>query len=354
MAAQTTSVTIDGAKTELVFGARYRVRYGRDSKILTDAELAERAANGDLVFRVLPDADGANGGTRRVRPSTIDAIFGSGTEVLDYADQRIDGVEPRTTVRTGSTAILVYPEGDVDSVEVLALTPAVATVRLPNGETYRTVPEDLGIGVDDLIDPVYDPEPETFGPVDSPLRDELARQAEVDALVERFASDGDRDPDSVSASVETELARRAESIVSPRRDDETAVEYLARLEQRVPKGLGAAYVRWLETDPGQHALEDARREIDQARTGKAKRGPTQIVVDGTVVAETRTIDAPVRTGKAYADRNQVWKCGTCKRRTRRPECANGHAPVSAPVGKRLADRIAEVSESEARILDGNR
>lgn len=53
----------------------------------------------------------------------------------------------------------------------------------------------------------------------------------------------------------------------------------------------------------------------------------------------------IRTGKAYADRNQVWKCGTCKSRTRRPVCTGrpegSHEPVSAPAGKRLVDRLGD-------------
>jgi hypothetical protein len=69
-----TNVSIQGVRTALSFGTRYRVRYGRDDKILEDAELVERARNGDLVFRIGKD-------TRRVRTQSIDAIFASGTEV---------------------------------------------------------------------------------------------------------------------------------------------------------------------------------------------------------------------------------------------------------------------------------
>src|SRR5665811_2167416 len=70
MAAGTTSVSITGLRTELTFGARYRVRYGRDSKILENAELTGRALNGDLGF-----TDPVTGREIRVRPSTIDALF---------------------------------------------------------------------------------------------------------------------------------------------------------------------------------------------------------------------------------------------------------------------------------------
>lgn len=62
----------------------------------------------------------------------------------------------QTVLRTGSTALLVYPSGDVDHVTILSLQPDAATVRLPDGRTYITVIEDLGIGVDDTISAVFD------------------------------------------------------------------------------------------------------------------------------------------------------------------------------------------------------
>lgn len=64
-------------------------------------------------------------------------------------------VEARA-IGAGDEALLVYPAGDCDQVTILSLTPTVATVRLPDGRTYRTVPEDIGIGVDDELKPRYD------------------------------------------------------------------------------------------------------------------------------------------------------------------------------------------------------
>ena len=89
-----TSVTINGLRTDLLLGARYRLRYGKESRMIWSGELTERAANGDLIF--LEHGDPSNFAERvRVRPSTIDAIFGDGTGALDYDGAWIGGVEPR-------------------------------------------------------------------------------------------------------------------------------------------------------------------------------------------------------------------------------------------------------------------
>jgi hypothetical protein len=53
-------------------------------------------------------------------------------------------------IRTGNTALLMYPEGDCDTVTVLVLTHDLATVQTVLGGKVLTVCiEDLGIGVDD-------------------------------------------------------------------------------------------------------------------------------------------------------------------------------------------------------------
>lgn len=151
------------------------------------------------------------------------------------------------------------------------------------------------------------------------------------------------------------------TVVSTRRADETASAYLDRIEA----GLGASYTRWIETGPGQDALEAARREATSARSGRTKRSglatedvlvapPTGPAPDLTPAEEAHLlgeeslpVDAPLPvdlasktrgTAKPYAERNQVWRCSECKRRTRAPSCSNGHAEVLAPAGKRRADR----------------
>ena len=67
-----------------------------------------------------------------------------------------DVVEERLPVRSGSEALLVYAEGDCDTVTVLTLDHAHATVRLPDGTVVATVIEDLGLGVDDDLTFVLD------------------------------------------------------------------------------------------------------------------------------------------------------------------------------------------------------
>lgn len=180
------------------------------------------------------------------------------------------------------------------------------------------------------------------------------------------------------------------SVISERRDDETARGYLARIE----RGLGSGqYARWIGTDPGQAALAAAAKEDQAARNGKVSKRPggpatvgeilsdldasgafprfdgtpklttagkkklvaagadPELVEKATTAEEAgvpvhaepgslaaRILDAGKPKGRPYAERNQVWKCGECKRRTRQPVCENGHAPVAAPAGKRREDR----------------
>lgn len=166
--------------------------------------------------------------------------------------------------------------------------------------------------------------------------------------------------------------------------------------------LGSAYGAFVGSDEGQRALSAAAAEDRAARNGKVSRraDPTKVAdvlttIYPGVVASSRTVslddlsaeeanelldrgarladslaseyegdpeaadkvaarvveEIPELAGKTYvgpppakpkarpyAERNQVWKCGECKRRTRQPVCENGHAPVAAPAGKRREDR----------------
>lgn len=235
--AETTQVSINGERETLVFGLRYRVRYGKDDAVLVDAKLVERARNGDLVFDELETL--ADAKRVRVRPSTIDAIFGSGVD------------------------------------------------------------ED-----------VLDGEP----PVDY--------------------SD-----------------QRAEN-VAQRHDGETASAFLARLEAT----LGASYADWTGSDYGQTILAEAATEDRASRKMKPlatedvlvdppkipKRVAAKILRDAANAVTEEDVPTEPRKGRPYSERNQVWRCGTCKRRTRVPVCTGPadapHEPVSAPAGKRRDDR----------------
>jgi len=59
-------------------------------------------------------------------------------------------------IRTGDEVLYIYPEGDTDYVTILALRPDYVAVKLPNGKRIVVLPEDIGIGVDDDIVPVWD------------------------------------------------------------------------------------------------------------------------------------------------------------------------------------------------------
>lgn len=184
------------------------------------------------------------------------------------------------------------------------------------------------------------------------------------------------------------------SHVAQRKPGETATELLARLERSLG---GGQYGRWIETGYGQEILAEAAAEERAARNGKVRRkaAPEKVVdvlstilpgvrtelskveiaaereveldpvlskpqrlprlttrgkaklveagADPADVAASETVEELVAKskGRPYAERNQVWRCGSCKRRTRAPICENGHDPVAAPAGKRREDRGAK-------------
>lgn len=218
-----TTATIRGDKITLIYGTHYRVSHAGGE--LGDALLDSREPNGDLIFLVSPDGDGANGGRRRIRPARIDAIFGSGVDHPELAE-----TEP--------------------------------------------------------------------------------------------------DPESVIT----------------RRPGESAAGRIARLD----RSLGRKYVRWISTEAGQAALADVTAEERANRPKLTKVGKAKLVaagVDPAAVASAGSLeDLPKskRSAKPYSERNQVWKCGSCKRRTRLPICTGKldlpHPPVDAPAGKRRDDR----------------
>lgn len=147
--------------------------------------------------------------------------------------------------------------------------------------------------------------------------------------------------------VERDVPPDTGPMVPDRLDGETGSAYLARLERT----LGSDYARWIGTETGQATLADVAEEDRNARkaNGKRSRGATLDEVVGGVLREAEEAIAaadalfdqpkPRSGAKPYAERNQVWRCGTCKRRTRQPECANGHPAVAAPVGKRRETRV---------------
>lgn len=208
-----TSVSINGSRTDLVFGARYRVRYGRDDRMLVDAKLVERARNGDLVFdeiETLADAKRV-----RVRPSTIDAIFGSGVEAP------------------------IYP-AMADPNEVLGPN---GTTAFERGEPPNRLPRGICPSCDQVV---------------ALRKGGLVREH-----------------------------RRAGAPDGP-----------------VCDGSGLPAI-----EPANSTPNGVRRVRDG---------------DGwKVVPDTH---------------NHIWKCSTCKRRTRAAFCENGHPRVAAPAGARAEDR----------------
>lgn len=148
-----------------------------------------------------------------------------------------------------------------------------------------------------------------------------------------------------------------EEHVAKRLEGETASAMLARLERALG---GGQYARWIATGYGQEILAEAAREDRAGRNGKVSplraKAPAAELESATISAtelerdprldmtrltraDADAIQSATRAkGRPYAERNQVWRCGTCKRRTRAASCSNGHPEVKAPAGKRREDR----------------
>lgn len=332
--ALSTSVGINGDRVELAFGAHFDVRYGKDDVVLRDAQLSERAKNGDLVFLLHSGREKV-----RVRPSLVDYIVGSGVDHSDPDDS------PSAVVDGYNTAI------DVDR-ELLARDRAEVTSR----------------------------------GVDEPAEEDDLTDAEAKAEIRRLRKLAPEVVEAVIAStkIASPLAgpirilleirsalRDQPKAEAPRRlEGETGHDYLARMERI----MGSSYATWTGTDTGQAAIAEAyresvagRRDVEKARPKKrlatedvlvdVPKGPAPDLTPKEeaylATEERRSVDAVppptlvAKTGKAYAERNQVWKCSVCKGRTRKPVCTGRldqvvpHDPVSAPAGKRLADRLGD-------------
>jgi hypothetical protein len=120
-------------------------------------------------------------------------------------------------------------------------------------------------------------------------------------------------------------------------DGEDGDAYLRRIERT----MGSSYARWVSTPTGQAALEAANakrptRVLPTDAAPKTKAGRK------TAVASAPATEPAGKGPRPYAERNQVWKCGTCKKRTRRPSCTGPadapHTEVAAPAGKRRESR----------------
>jgi hypothetical protein len=98
--------------------------------------------------------------------------------------------------------------------------------------------------------------------------------------------------------------------------------YLAHVELI----LGGAYSRWIGTDEGQAVLAAAAK-AGKAKLEKAGAEPVDELPAG-----------PTAEVRSWRDRNQVWRCPICKRRTRAASCSNGHPEELAPAGKRRESR----------------
>lgn len=282
MTRQTTSVAIDGTRTELSFGTRYRVRYGRDSKVLEDALLDSRAANGDLVFRIDPDAEGANGGIRRVRPSAIDAIF-----VDTDPDAAPSGGAEGTVVDFPTDSRPLVP----DRLDGETTSAYLARLERELGDRYASwIATETGQATLELV----------------AAEDRAARK---DSL-RRAGIVGGKTP-----------------AIGPKPIGE--IFYGGAAVGGKTAALAAAAADFRALGDSIPFVESPTRVVRTTAKGRAK------------LAELGVAD-PNPAGTSWKDRNRVWKCGSCGRRLRLASCTGrpdgSHPPVSAPAGSRKETR----------------
>jgi hypothetical protein len=345
MNAQTTNVSIAGVRTPLAFGTRWNVRYGRDSKILRDALLIDRAANGDLVFDA---GEGTLTRKVRVRPSTIDHIVGSGVEHPEPAPN----LEDELARQRESDALVeaFVAEGDTDPDSVAARVHAELESRRLDGEPEPSYVEGVlepANGQHSVISARKRGETATayLLRIERGLgRGSYARWIGTDAGQAALAAAAEEDrrarngtPAVLTAAMKKSIRRtleRTESIrdlsIKPRAIVE---EYLALVE-----GISDE-VRTAATAFAYQVVEEVRAPLLAAKDPpafEAKRRPKSYAATGR--ANDAMTEVRTAKGRPYAERNQVWRCTECKRRTRAPFCENGHDRVEAPAGKRRDDR----------------
>lgn len=320
-----TVATIGGAKETLVFGARYDVRYN-DDDVLRGAILAERGANGDLFFvRTDQVRHGIDPKILRVRirPSRIDAIverdpstFGipDGVSATDFLGILEGALGSAYTSFVGSdlgqrALRVAYDEdragrnGKVRKADPEKVATILSTIYPGVVATNRTT------SLDDLASEERLAETRRrnlLSAEDQAREDALARGVR---LAEDLASDpAFRDREDAADAIAAEVARQIPELAAP---------------AGAPSGLSPAEEIALDLVP----VTREEISVGSARLAKAGRKTATI---GEVVAAAK--------GRPYAERNQVWRCGSCKRRTRAAFCENGHARVDAPAGKRREDR----------------
>lgn len=260
----TTFTGADGEKTTLAFGADFVFGIsgpqGRDDVV--SGRLESRAANGDLV--VLVDSSGT---TKRVRPSKILSVHGTGVEV-----------DPSSRPSGGAEGYADEPETD---------SRPMVPDRL-DGETSAKY---------------------------------LARlERELGSRYEAFVESPTGQETLARVAAEDRASRKGAKLVSL--DD--------RLEAEVANVLEPLRVPFVAIAGG--------KTTKTTKRGRAKLAAVGVTDPPAELPAGKT----VRIGRAYSDRNQVWKCGICKTRTRKPVCegrpGGAHPPVSAPAGKRREER----------------
>lgn len=245
-AQETTRFRTNYGTETLVFGADYVFGVsgpqGRDDAV--SGRLESRAANGDLV--VLVDSSGT---TKRVRPSKILSVYGTGEDFSTDASPLVPDRFPNET----------------------------------ESSYLRRLEEHFGSRYEAFIE--------------SPTGQELLRRVAVEDRASRKGA-------KLVALPDPEPDPKVRSISSARSSR---------------NGHEPPTLRAIET-PEDFATVEAKTE-EIVRTAEATKTPK---------------------GRPYAERNQVWKCGTCKRRTRQPVCVGQagaeHPRVEAPAGKRRDDR----------------
>lgn len=286
----TTTITVDGIKTELTIGAAYRLRYGADQ--LLHATLIRRERNGDLLLT----ARGSD--TTRVRTRTIKSIS---PLTLEMDEEERDA---RQAARSDFDSLPdAYPERQ--DGEPAAAFLARAEAELGAGYT-AWVGSDAGQAA--LEEAAREAKPTR----QVQTRAEKRAAALEEAAAVRAAADAARKPGAVE-------------IVAPPTNGKPS--------RAARKALGIAE----EPKPA-----PAKRS---PRSSEAKpkpiTNPPLNLRDEPIELEGGLYRALLRRDGSlseHQDHNVIWRCASCGKRLRAAECKNGHKAVKAPAGYRFEDR----------------
>lgn len=307
---QHTTVSIDGAKTTLAFGAWYDFGL-RNGTTIHRVRLDGRARNGDLVLVGTEDGPSAN-----LRPSKIVLVSGAGN--IEHALDGDQDVEPYPDLDD-----VPAPSRDqmIRDLESGAAAPEDFDPRGSGPDRYPDAAEYVRDGESGEIRQaraVFESTPETEAALDAALGPVVV----IDPVFETGRATWTSGPIETLRSGDP-LARASKRQDVRLRRGETWSQMIERAERELSS---AGYMRWIESDSGQDALRLAAEESKAARSGRYASGREAVAKVLAVRKVAKPVEDVVETARTSGSAGRI--DGAAAKPTKR---ASRVAPDETPV-----------------------